>query len=64
MTDDKNNELNLESEEDIEEKFEIHPLERSWTLWYDCPVKKYNNTNYELNKVHNFNTVEDFWGYY
>jgi hypothetical protein len=50
--------------EKTEENTKLHPLERSWTLWYDCPVKKYNQTNYELNKVYTFNTVEDFWRYF
>ncbi len=53
-------ELDL-SKEERNNEYKFHPLERSWTLWYDCPSKKYTNNNYELNKVYTFDTVESFW---
>eukprot|EP00008_Paramoeba_atlantica_P007000 CAMPEP_0201489070 /NCGR_PEP_ID=MMETSP0151_2-20130828/21004_1 /ASSEMBLY_ACC=CAM_ASM_000257 /TAXON_ID=200890 /ORGANISM="Paramoeba atlantica, Strain 621/1 / CCAP 1560/9" /LENGTH=208 /DNA_ID=CAMNT_0047874541 /DNA_START=126 /DNA_END=752 /DNA_ORIENTATION=- len=47
-----------------------HPLQRSWTLWYDTAVRKHSNDrsnlsqNWEenLNQVLTVSTVEDFWG--
>jgi len=46
------------------ENFSIkHPLQNSWTLWYDNPGKKASQDTWELSlkKVYTFNTVEDFW---
>lgn len=42
-----------------------HPLQRKWTLWYDCPDKKATNQNWDeqLKKLITIDTVEDFWGY-
>ncbi|KAK9762366.1 eukaryotic translation initiation factor 4E [Basidiobolus ranarum] len=43
-----------------------HPLNNSWTLWYDNPGKKTNQSSWSQNlkEVVTFNTVEDFWGTY
>eukprot|EP01118_Nematostelium_gracile_P014327 TRINITY_DN5553_c0_g2_i1.p1 TRINITY_DN5553_c0_g2~~TRINITY_DN5553_c0_g2_i1.p1 ORF type:complete len:246 (+),score=49.11 TRINITY_DN5553_c0_g2_i1:59-739(+) len=40
-----------------------HPLQNSWTLWYDNPGKKTSQTSWadNLKKVVTFSTVEDFW---
>lgn len=42
-----------------------HPLQRSWTMWYDSPnaaIKK-DPTNWHSNvkQIVSFSTVEDFW---
>jgi translation initiation factor 4E len=41
-----------------------HPLQNTWTLWFDNPGKKANQTNWSenLKEIVNVNTVEDFWG--
>lgn len=41
-----------------------HPLQNTWTLWFDNPGKKANATNWSenLKEIVNVNTVEDFWG--
>jgi translation initiation factor 4E len=41
-----------------------HPLESSWTLWYDYQQRKTNQESWldSLKKVFSFETVEDFWG--
>ncbi|KAF9926945.1 eukaryotic translation initiation factor 4E [Modicella reniformis] len=43
-----------------------HPLNNSWTLWFDNPGKKSNPNNWEqtLKELITFDTVEDFWGVY
>ncbi|KAG0198727.1 eukaryotic translation initiation factor 4E [Mortierella sp. GBA30] len=43
-----------------------HPLNNSWTLWFDNPGKKSNANNWELSlkELITFDTVEDFWGVY
>ncbi|KAI9255327.1 nucleoporin Nup186/Nup192/Nup205 [Sporodiniella umbellata] len=43
-----------------------HPLQNTWTLWFDNPGKKANATNWSenLKEIVNVNTVEDFWGVY
>jgi translation initiation factor 4E len=43
-----------------------HPLQHSWTLWYDCPSRKVSHSNWHenLKKLITFDTVEDFWGVY
>ncbi|ORX97201.1 translation initiation factor Eif4e [Basidiobolus meristosporus CBS 931.73] len=43
-----------------------HPLNNSWTLWYDSRGKKTNQSSWSqcLREVVSFNTVEDFWGAY
>jgi len=40
-----------------------HPLQNSWTLWYDKPEKKTTQTSWAegLKKIVTFSTVEDFW---
>lgn len=41
-----------------------HPLEHSWTLWYDNPQSKSKHAVWgsSLRRIHTFSTVEDFWG--
>lgn len=41
-----------------------HPLQSTWTLWFDNPGKKANSNNWSenLKEIVNVNTVEDFWG--
>jgi translation initiation factor 4E len=43
-----------------------HPLQSSWTLWYDHQDKNLKTSEWSanLNKVLTFDTVEDFWGLY
>jgi Eukaryotic initiation factor 4E len=43
----------------------FHPLEHSWTLWFDNPLGKHKNAQWgsTIRPVFTFNTVEDFWGY-
>eukprot|EP01139_Manchomonas_bermudensis_P006940 Amastigsp_a178791_103.p1 type:complete len:205 gc:universal Amastigsp_a178791_103:50-664(+) len=40
-----------------------HPLQKSWTLWYDRPHGKTTQDTWQNNvkEVHTFNTVEAFW---
>jgi translation initiation factor 4E len=41
-----------------------HPLQNSWTLWFDNPGHKTNSKNWSQNlkQVFTFASVEDFWG--
>ncbi|KAM3306808.1 eukaryotic translation initiation factor 4E-1-like [Capsicum chacoense] len=43
-----------------------HPLEHSWTFWFDNPVAKSRQAAWgsSLRNVYTFSTVEDFWGAY
>lgn len=43
----------------------LHPLEHSWTLWFDNPSTKSKNSAWgsSIRPVYTFSTVEDFWGY-
>ncbi|KAF9917327.1 eukaryotic translation initiation factor 4E [Lobosporangium transversale] len=43
-----------------------HPLNNSWTLWFDNPGKKTNPNTWEqsLKELITVETVEDFWGVY
>ncbi|MQL87149.1 hypothetical protein Taro_019683 [Colocasia esculenta] len=43
-----------------------HPLEHSWTFWFDSPAAKAKQTAWgsSLRPIHTFSTVEDFWGLY
>uniref|UniRef100_A0A7S4PC61 Uncharacterized protein n=1 Tax=Paramoeba aestuarina TaxID=180227 RepID=A0A7S4PC61_9EUKA len=47
-----------------------HPLQRSWTLWFDATMKKserssvQNEWNQGLKEVLTVSTIEDFWGLY
>ncbi|KAJ3181903.1 hypothetical protein HDU85_003419 [Gaertneriomyces sp. JEL0708] len=43
-----------------------HPLESRWTLWFDNPQKRANQSNWgdRLKSLVTFDTVEDFWGVY
>jgi len=40
-----------------------HPLQNSWTIWYDNPGKRTNQASWgdHLRKITTFDTVEDFW---
>lgn len=40
-----------------------HPLQNTWTLWYDNPQGKTNQASWgdNLKKIMSFDTVEDFW---
>ncbi|KAG2263992.1 hypothetical protein Bca52824_071071 [Brassica carinata] len=42
---------------------ESHPLEHSWTLWFDNPSVKSKQTTWgsSLRSVFTFSTVEEFW---
>ncbi|KAI9014442.1 translation initiation factor eIF 4e-like domain-containing protein [Phycomyces nitens] len=43
-----------------------HPLQNTWTLWFDNPGKKANINSWaqNLKEVVSISTVEDFWGVY
>ena len=43
-----------------------HPLEHSWTLWFDNPNGKQKQSTWgeTLRSVYTFNTIEDFWCLY
>jgi len=43
-----------------------HPLQNKWTLWFDNPGKKSNQSNWSANlkSVITLDNVEDFWGVY
>lgn len=40
-----------------------HPLQNSWTIWYDNPGKRSNQASWgdHLKKITTFSFVEDFW---
>ena len=40
-----------------------HPLENSWTLWFDNPQQKQTTSKFgeTLRPVFTFQSVEDFW---
>ncbi|CAO3649155.1 unnamed protein product [Mucor hiemalis] len=40
-----------------------HPLQNTWTLWFDNPGKKANATSWadNLKEIISVDTVEDFW---
>lgn len=40
-----------------------HPLEHTWTLWFDCPDGRQRTSTFgaTLRSVYTFSTVEDFW---
>lgn len=42
-----------------------HPLQNTWTLWFDNPGKKANATSWadNLKEIITLDTVEDFWRY-
>lgn len=44
---------------------QLHPLEHSWTFWFDNPAAKAKQAAWgsSLRPIHTFSTVEDFWGY-
>lgn len=44
--------------------FEIHPLERKWTLWYDAPMRNKAGGGAwgeNLHEVYTVQSVEEFW---
>ncbi|VVB12642.1 unnamed protein product [Arabis nemorensis] len=45
---------------------ESHPLEHSWTFWFDNPSVKLKQTTWgsSLRSVFTFSTVEEFWSLY
>jgi len=55
-----------EDQEDVDKDVDLevkHPLQNTWTLWYDNPSKKTTAHTYEtfLKRVYTFDTVEGFW---
>ncbi|KAF8413636.1 hypothetical protein HHK36_001628 [Tetracentron sinense] len=42
-----------------------HPLEHSWTFWFDNPSAKSKQAAWgsSISPVHTFSTAEEFWGY-
>ncbi|KAJ4809950.1 eukaryotic translation initiation factor 4E [Rhynchospora pubera] len=44
----------------------LHPLEHSWTLWFDNPSAKSKSAAWgsSIRPIYTFSTVEDFWGLY
>jgi len=58
---------NLEKSEDVlasPDDFQVkHPLQDSWTWWFDNPKKKSTQASWgaNLKKIYSFSTVEDFW---
>ncbi|PWA96252.1 eukaryotic translation initiation factor 4E [Artemisia annua] len=45
---------------------EKHPLEHSWTFWFDNPAAKSKQTAWgsSMRPIYTFSTVEDFWSLY
>nr|AFV61271.1 eukaryotic translation initiation factor 4E [Chrysanthemum x morifolium] len=45
---------------------EKHPLEHSWTFWFDDPAAKSKRTAWgsSMRPIYTFSTVEDFWSLY
>ncbi|GER31813.1 eukaryotic translation initiation factor 4Efamily protein [Striga asiatica] len=43
-----------------------HPLEHSWTFWFDNPSAKSKQATWgsAIRAIYTFSTVEDFWGVY
>ncbi|KAI8093337.1 translation initiation factor eIF 4e-like domain-containing protein, partial [Halteromyces radiatus] len=43
-----------------------HPLQNTWTLWFDNPGKKANTQSWSQNlkEIVSMDAVEDFWGVY
>ncbi|XP_068656435.1 eukaryotic translation initiation factor 4E-1 [Aristolochia californica] len=43
-----------------------HPLEHSWTIWFDNPSSKSKQTEWgaSILSIHTVDTVEEFWGLY
>ncbi|KAL6562029.1 Eukaryotic translation initiation factor 4E type 2 [Orobanche gracilis] len=43
-----------------------HPLEHSWTFWFDSPSAKSKQAAWgsSIRPIYTFSTVEDFWGVY
>ncbi|KAG0462614.1 hypothetical protein HPP92_021090 [Vanilla planifolia] len=66
----------IEDEESLEDSSESkkgglasmlpHPLEHSWTFWYDNASGKSKQIAWgsSIRLIHTFNTVEDFWSLY
>ncbi|XP_047332153.1 eukaryotic translation initiation factor 4E-1-like [Impatiens glandulifera] len=42
---------------------EVHPLEHSWTFWFDSPTAKSKQTAWGscIRPIYTFSTVEEFW---
>lgn len=45
---------------------QLHPLEHSWTFWFDSPSSKSKQVAWgsSIHPVHTFGTVEEFWRYF
>lgn len=43
-----------------------HPLEHSWTFWFDNPAAKSKQVAWgsSIRPIYTFSTVEDFWRYF
>ncbi|XP_072970792.1 eukaryotic translation initiation factor 4E-1-like [Typha angustifolia] len=43
-----------------------HPLEYSWTFWFDNPTSKNRQAAWgsSIRPIHTFSTIEDFWSLY
>jgi len=57
-------ELLIDPNSEIPKEFQTkHPLQNSWTLWYDNPGRKTTQEKWaeNLKKIVTFDTVEDFW---
>lgn len=54
----------LEGEAPRARRQSTHPLEHSWTFWFDNPSAKSKQAAWgsSIRPVHTFATVEDFWG--
>lgn len=65
-------EIPVEEEEDSSDKpsdsIITHPLEHSWTFWFDSPAAKAKVTGDDwgssLRSIYTFSSVETFWGLY
>lgn len=51
--------------EPMKTPYSKHPLQYSWTFWFDTPSAKYKQTAWGSNirPVHTVSSVEDFWRY-
>ncbi|CAN6457330.1 unnamed protein product [Victoria cruziana] len=50
----------------VDRPIETHPLEHSWTFWFDNPSGKNRQTTWgiSIRPIHTFASVEEFWGLY
>ncbi|XP_020590279.1 eukaryotic translation initiation factor 4E-1-like isoform X1 [Phalaenopsis equestris] len=47
-------------------KIQFHPLQHSWTFWFDNPSAKSKQAAWgnSIRPIHTFDSVEDFWSLY